>query len=95
MRKYTPYLILATALLALAIDLLPNLSLPASGTTGGTRPIETKLGLDLRGGLRVEYQVQPVDGVSATAADLATIRDITSDDPPAANGTMPVIVRSG
>lgn len=76
MRKFTPYLILATALLALAIDLLPNLSLPASGTAGGTRPIETKLGLDLRGGLRVEYQVQPVDGVSATAADLATIRDI-------------------
>ena len=75
MRKFTPYLILATALLALAIDLLPNLSLPASGTAGGTRPIETKLGLDLRGGLRVEYQVQPVDGVSATAADLATIRD--------------------
>jgi preprotein translocase subunit SecD len=76
MRKFTPYLILATALLALAIDLLPNLSLPAGGTSGGTRLIETKLGLDLRGGLRVEYQVQPVDGVSATAADLATIRDI-------------------
>ena len=76
MRKYTPYMILAIGLLALAIDLLPNLKLPDSKATGGTRPIETKLGLDLRGGLRVEYQVQPVDGVIATAADVATIRDI-------------------
>lgn len=76
MRKYTPYMILAIGLLALAIDLLPNLKLPDSRATDGTRPIETKLGLDLRGGLRVEYQVQPVDGVIATAADVATIRDI-------------------
>jgi len=75
MRRLTPFLILAVGLLALGIDLLPNLKLPA-GTSGGTRPIETKLGLDLRGGLRVEYQVQPVDGVSATAADIATVRDI-------------------
>ncbi|MEI6271599.1 MAG: protein translocase subunit SecD, partial [Chloroflexota bacterium] len=76
MRKYTPYMILAIGLLALAIDFLPNLKLPDSRATDGTRPIETKLGLDLRGGLRVEYQVQPVDGVIATAADVATIRDI-------------------
>ena len=76
MRKFTPYLILAIGLLALAIDLLPNLRLPDSRAADGTRPIETKLGLDLRGGLRVEYQVQSVDGVVATAADVATIRDI-------------------
>jgi len=76
MRKFTPYMILAIGLLALAIDLLPNLKLPDGRATDGTRPIETKLGLDLRGGLRVEYQVQPVDGVIATAADVATIRDI-------------------
>jgi len=30
MRKYTPYMILAIGLLALAIDLLPNLKLPDS-----------------------------------------------------------------
>ncbi len=76
MRKYTPYLILAITLLALAVDLLPNLRLPDSRAPEGSRLIETKLGLDLRGGLRVEYQVQPVDGVTATAADVATIRDI-------------------
>jgi preprotein translocase subunit SecD len=76
MRKYTPYMILAIGLLALAIDFLPNLKLPDSRATDGTRPIETKLGLDLRGGLRVEYQVQPVGGVIASAADVATIRDI-------------------
>ena len=76
MRKTTPFLILAVGLLALAIDLLPNLKLPNTGAEGGFRPIETKLGLDLRGGLRVEYQVQPVDGVTPTAVDVATIRDI-------------------
>ena len=76
MRKTTPFLILAVGLLALAIDLLPNLKLPNTGAAGGTRPIETKLGLDLRGGLRVEYQVQPVEGVTPTAVDVATIRDI-------------------
>ena len=76
MRKTTPFLILAVGLLALAIDLLPNLKLPNTGAEGGSRPIETKLGLDLRGGLRVEYQVQPVEGVVATPADVATIRDI-------------------
>ncbi|MFM2098046.1 MAG: hypothetical protein RIT06_674 [Chloroflexota bacterium] len=74
MRRATPFLILAVGLLALAIDLLPNLKLPAAG--GTTRPIETKLGLDLRGGLRVEYQVQKVGDQVATAADVATIRDI-------------------
>ena len=74
MRRVTPFLILAVGLLALAIDLLPNLKLPAAG--GTTRPIETKLGLDLRGGLRVEYQVQKVGDQVATAADVATIRDI-------------------
>ena len=76
MRKTTPFLILAVGLLALAIDLLPNLKLPNTGAEGGSRPIETKLGLDLRGGLRVEYQVQPVDGVTPSAVDVATIRDI-------------------
>lgn len=76
MRKYTPYMILAIGLLALAIDLLPNLRLPDSRAPEGSRLIETKLGLDLRGGLRVEYQVQPVGDVVATPADVATIRDI-------------------
>jgi preprotein translocase subunit SecD len=76
MRKYTPYMILAIGLLALAIDLLPSLRLPDSRAPEGSRLIETKLGLDLRGGLRVEYQVQPVGDVVATPADVATIRDI-------------------
>ena len=76
MRKYTPYMILAIGLLALAVDLLPNLRLPDSRAPEGSRLIETKLGLDLRGGLRVEYQVQPVGDVVATPADVATIRDI-------------------
>ena len=52
MRKTTPFLILAVGLLALAIDLLPNLRLPDSRAADGTRPIETKLGLDLLGAIR-------------------------------------------
>ncbi len=39
MRKFTPYMILAIGLLALAIDLLPNLKLPDGRATDGTRPI--------------------------------------------------------
>ena len=62
MRKYTPYMILAIGLLALAIDLLPNLRLPDSRAPEGSRLIETKLGLDLRAGLRA-YAVRLAGGV--------------------------------
>ena len=57
MRKAAPILILLIGILALVINFFPGLRLPDSDATDGAwRPVETKLGLDLKGGLRVEYQ---------------------------------------
>ena len=44
----------------------------ARATTATTRRLETKLGLDLRGGLRIEYQVLPAEGKAPTRDDLAS-----------------------
>jgi preprotein translocase subunit SecD len=77
MRKAGPILILVIGILALVIDFVPGLMLPDSSSADGTwRTVETKLGLDLSGGLRVEYQAQPVDGKSPTAGDMSVIKDI-------------------
>ena len=77
MRRFVPILIIVIGLLALAIDFWPGLKLPVLGDqAAGPRVVETKLGLDLQGGLRVEYQALPVDGKAPDAAAMATIRDI-------------------
>jgi protein-export membrane protein SecD len=74
MRKAGPILIVVIGILSLIIDFYPRLTLPASD--GTSRRVETKLGLDLEGGLRVEYLAQSVDGRSPTPGDLGVIRDI-------------------
>ena len=52
-------------------------SCPTSASADGAwRTVETKLGLDLAGGLRVEYQALPVDGKSPTPGDMCVIKDI-------------------
>ena len=69
MRRAGPILILLIGILALVIDLLPGLQLARLRVAPtGWRTVETKLGLDLEGGLRVEYQALPVDGKSPTPA---------------------------
>ena len=69
MRKAGPILILLIGSLALAHRLLARA--PASrldrAPTAPWRPVETKLGLDLEGGLRVEYQALPGRGQVADA----------------------------
>ena len=63
MRRAGPALIVLIGVLALLIDFFPNLRLPDSSSADGSwRPVVTKLGLDLEGGLRVEYQALPKDG---------------------------------
>ena len=52
-RRAGPILIAVIGVLALLVDFLPNLSLPALSADAGPRKIETKLGLDLQGGLKV------------------------------------------
>src|SRR5215210_5339602 len=71
MRRLIPFLIVAVGLAALAVDLLP-LNRPFSDPP---QRIETRLGLDLQGGLRGEYQAFSSDRTPA-AADMSTIRDI-------------------
>jgi len=60
MRRAFPIIIFGTLLFALLVDFVPGLRLPSLGADSGDRAIETKLGLDLQGGLRLEYLVKPV-----------------------------------
>src|SRR5436190_17849522 len=80
MRRAAPWLILVFGLAALLVDFWPNLKLPSGGSDNAPRPVETKLGLDLQGGLRVEYQAQCVTVNGSTkcpgSTDLNLIRSI-------------------
>ena len=95
MRKAGPILIAVIGVLALIICFVPGLTLPDSNSPTGTRPIETKLGLDLQGGLRVEYQALPVDGVEPTPADMAILKDIIERRVNATGVSEPVVVVQG
>ena len=94
MRKTGPILILIIGVLALIIDFVPGLRLPDSSTEG-SRPIETKLGLDLRGGLRVEYQAKQVGDKIPGAGDLAVIRQIIEARVNSTGVSEPVITTQG
>ena len=73
MRRAAPIFIIVIAVLAIVIDFV---ALPMPSNDGTTRRLETKLGLDLRGGLRIEYQVLPAEGKAPTRDDLAVMRQI-------------------
>ncbi|HEX5829099.1 MAG TPA: protein translocase subunit SecD [Candidatus Limnocylindrales bacterium] len=73
MRRAGPILILVVFVLATILSFVA-VPLPASG--GETRKLETKLGLDLRGGLRIEYQVLPAEGKVPARDDLEVMRQI-------------------
>ena len=77
MRRAGPFLIVLIGVLALIVNFFPGLRLPDSTAPDGSwRLVETKLGLDLEGGLRVEYQALPKDGVSPSAESMGVIKDI-------------------
>jgi len=90
MRKTGPILILIIGILALIVDFVPGLTLPGSDSV-----IETHVGLDLQGGLRVEYQSQPVDGRFATPEDLNVIRTIIENRVNSTGVAEPVITVQG
>ena len=94
MRKTGPILILIIGLLALILDFVPGLTLPDS-SDAGSRPIETKLGLDLQGGLRVEYQAQQVGDRIPRQQDLEVIRRIIENRVNATGVSEPVITTQG
>ncbi len=77
MRRAGPILILLIGVFALVINFFPGLMVPDTGASDGSwRAVVTKLGLDLSGGLRVEYQAQSVDGKTPTPGDMSVIKDI-------------------
>ncbi len=75
MRRAGPILIVVIGLIALVTGFVA-IPLPAVGSNSTPRVLETKLGLDLTGGLRIEYQVQPVEGRVPTRDDLNVLRQI-------------------
>jgi len=95
MRKAGPILIAVIGVLALIVSFVPNLSLPDSSSPTGMRPLETRLGLDLKGGLRVEYQAMPALGTTPTPADMAVMKDIVERRVNATGVSEPVVVVQG
>ena len=72
MRRFLPLLIILVGLTAFAIDFAP-IGRPFSDPP---TPMDTRLGLDLQGGLRGEYRAIPTADHAVTSSDLETIRTI-------------------
>ena len=94
MRRAGPLLILVIGIIALIVDFVPGLTLP-DPSTGTDRPIETKLGLDLQGGLRVEYQALPVGDKAPRPEDLEVIRTIMENRVNATGVSEPQVTTQG
>jgi preprotein translocase subunit SecD len=96
MRRAGPILIVLIGVLALLIDFLPNLRVPDTTSPDGSwRPIVTKLGLDLEGGLRVEYQALAKDNQSPNAESMSVIKDIIERRVNTTGVSEPVVVTQG
>ncbi|HSK51506.1 MAG TPA: protein translocase subunit SecD [Clostridia bacterium] len=94
MRKAGPILIAVIGVLALFFDFFPGAAIPA-GDDGGWRRLETKLGLDLEGGLRMEYLAQEVDGQRPNAEAMGVIRDIVERRVNSQGVSEPVVQTQG
>jgi preprotein translocase subunit SecD len=94
-RRAGVFLIALVGVFALVLDFWPNLNLPALTAEGGSRRIETKLGLDLQGGLKVEYRVLPAGGQSPDQAAVEVVKDIIESRVNATGVSEPVVVTSG
>ena len=91
MRRAGPILIVVVGLLALVAVIFP-LPLPSLSPTGGAAVAETKLGLDLQGGLRIEYRVLPAEGKVPTKADLEVLKQIILNRVDASGVSEPQVV---
>jgi preprotein translocase subunit SecD len=92
MRRLIPFVIVAVGLVALAVVVLPNFPRPLGGSP---QFAETRLGLDLRGGLQGEYQAITPDGSTPNKADLETIRTIIENRVNATGVAEPVVQTVG
>ncbi len=95
MRRAGPILIAVIGLFALVLDFWPNLYLPALSEGETSRKIETKLGLDLQGGLKVEYRVKPTGDRTPSLADVEVVKGIMERRVNATGVAEPVVVTSG
>jgi protein-export membrane protein SecD len=95
MRRAIPILIVLIGLAALVVVFWPNLRLPTGDPSNPSRVVETKLGLDLQGGLAVEYQAQCVEDRCPTRDDMAVIRDIMERRVNATGVAEPIVTTQG
>lgn len=95
MRKTGPILILLITIAAIIVDFVPGLRIPDPSSPDGGRLIETRLGLDLRGGLRVEYQAQQAGDKIPRPEDLEVIRGIIENRVNATGVSEPVVTTQG
>jgi protein-export membrane protein SecD len=91
MRRFLPILILVVGLGALVLDFVP-LTRPGSDPPA---PIDTKLGLDLQGGLRGEYQAKGTADRPVNAENLSDIRTIIENRINAFGVSEPVVQTQG
>jgi preprotein translocase subunit SecD len=94
MRRLVPLIIVIVGLLAIGIDLVDLVNVKLTNPLSN-QPIETRLGLDLQGGLRVEYQVLPAEGRSPGASDVATVAGIIERRVNSTGTTEPLIQTQG
>ena len=92
MRRLIPFVIVAVGLAALAVVVLPNFP---RFLGGDPQYAETRLGLDLRGGLQGEYQAITTNGSTPSSADMGTIRTIIENRVNASGVGEPVVQTVG
>ena len=96
MRRTTPIIIVVIGVLFLIFDFWPKLTIPNfSDPSGGTRVVDTKLGLDLVGGLEVVYSLQPAGGKVPDAGALATTKTIIENRVNSTGVSEPVVQTEG
>jgi len=98
MRRAAPIFIVVVGALALFLDFWPNVRIPPIGDTTGTaeaRRLEWKLGLDLQGGFRVEYQALPEANKVPDSGAMNTIRSIIERRVNSTGVSEPVVQTQG
>ncbi len=91
MRRFLPFIIVAVGLVALAVAFAPaGVRNPVT-----QEPIETRLGLDLSGGIRIEYQARTPDGSTPEGDQMETIRTIMENRVNASGVAEPLVLVQG
>src|SRR5450759_93086 len=96
MRRETQIIIVVIGVLFLIVVFWPKLTLPNFGDpNGASRAVEAKLGLDLVGGLRVIYSLQPVGDRQPDPGALSTTKSIIENRINTTGVAEPVVQTEG